>query len=73
MEDWCDARAGGTLRVMVEEYDADAGLYAGRSYADSPEIDGRVYFSSQAALAPGHFADVLIEARNETDLTGHTL
>ena len=73
MEDWCDARAGGTLHVMVEEYDADTELYSGRSYADSPEIDGRVYFSSQAALAPGHFADVLIEARNETDLTGHTL
>ena len=53
---------GKTIRVLCEGYDGEAGMLYGRSYADSPDIDGLVFFEGECK--PGEMADVLI---NETD------
>ena len=63
MDDWCGKQVGRTLRVLVQGQDAETGLLWGRSWADSPEIDGRVLFSGEAE--PGSFADVYITAVTE--------
>ena len=45
----------------------EAGAIA-RSMADAPDIDGIVRVVDGRELAPGHFADVLIEDADEYDL-----
>jgi ribosomal protein S12 methylthiotransferase len=60
------ARIGTTQQVLVDEVD-EAGAIA-RSMADAPDIDGIVRVVDGRELAPGHFADVLIEDADEYDL-----
>ncbi len=48
MDDFLQGFVGKTLRVLVEGRDDESGLMRGRSYADSPDIDGLVYFEGEA-------------------------
>ncbi len=65
-----EARIGKTVRVMVEDKDEIIQSYYGRTYADSIEIDGKVFFKSDKALKGGMFADVKVEQALEYDLFG---
>ena len=58
MDEWSQEFVGKTLRVLCEGYDDEIGLQFGRSFADSPDIDGIVFFSGECAA--GDFADVEI-------------
>ena len=68
-----EERLGQTLTVLIEDYDFDNKLYFGRSYADSPDIDGMVYFSSETTYHPGDFAEVKITDCLEYDLLGEAI
>ena len=57
-----------TLEVLVEDWDGS--YYYGRSYADSPGIDGTVRFTSEAEHRPGEFVQVLILGAEDGDLVG---
>lgn len=46
MERYCDGLIGKTLEVLVEGYDKYAQCWYGRSYADSPDVDGKVFFTA---------------------------
>ena len=61
---------GKTFTVMVEDMDEESGLYYGRSYMDAPDIDTKVYFSSEEDLCPGDFVEVVVENFIEYDLVG---
>lgn len=61
---------GKTLRVLVEGFDRYSECYFGRSFADSPDIDGKVFFRGKAGLRPGIFVDVLIDDELDGDLLG---
>ena len=63
-------RIGKTVRVLVEGKDEIIKSYYGRSYADSEEVDGKVFFKSDKKPAVGDFAEVLIEQVMEYDLFG---
>lgn len=65
-----EARIGETVRVMVEDKDEIIQSYYGRTYADSIEIDGKVFFKSNKALQGGNFVDVEVEQALEYDLFG---
>lgn len=52
MQDFSESLVGETLEVLCEGYDPDKGLYYGRSYADSPDVDGQVFFTSESRVAP---------------------
>lgn len=65
-----ESRIGDTIRVMVEDRDEIIKSYYGRTYADSIEIDGKVFFKSNRALKGGDFVDVKIEQALEYDLFG---
>ncbi len=43
MDDFCRSFVGRTIRVLCEDYDEELQRTVGRSYADSPDIDGLVY------------------------------
>lgn len=68
MDEFCESRIGQTLRVLCQDYDEESGLLVGRSYADSPDIDGLVFF--EGGCAPGEMTDVLITAAENGDLYG---
>ena len=64
------ARVGTTLRVLCEDFDPVSELHFGRSYADAPEIDGKVYFRAPRRIAPGSLVDVKITEVLDYDLCG---
>ncbi len=64
---------GKIIRVINEGYDQVAESYYGRSFADAPEIDGKIYYSSPRRLREGEFADVLINDVIDYDLTGRVV
>ena len=61
---------GKSLTVLTDGYDTVAEIYYGRSYADAPDVDGRVYFSSKKKLRPGDFVTVKIKEALDYDLVG---
>ena len=63
----------GTCReVLCEGFDGQAQMYFGRSYAESPDIDGRVYFTADREIAPGTFVRVRFTGTMDGELTGET-
>ncbi|MEG2421297.1 MAG: 30S ribosomal protein S12 methylthiotransferase RimO, partial [Oscillospiraceae bacterium] len=70
MDEYNESLLGGTLEVLCEGFDEDAGCYVGRSYADSPEVDGHVYFTAGGKIPAGSFVTVRITGTEEGDLTG---
>ena len=70
MQDWGEAQVGRVFDVLTEGFDEETQCWFGRSYADAPEIDGRVYFTAADAPAPGQFVRVRITACTDCDLMG---
>ena len=71
MDDYNAAIIGQTLDVLVDGYDQEYEQYFGRTYADSPEIDGRVWIATQEDISEGDFVKVCIEGLVDGDLTGY--
>ena len=70
MDAWNESRLGETVEVLCEGFDAEAGCYAGRTYADSPDIDGRVYFTAAGLVPAGEFVRVRLTGTEDGDMTG---
>lgn len=70
MDDYNQSMVGKTVEVLVEGYDRLAECQFGRTYADSPEIDGMVFFTSETRYRPGSFIPVRIEETMDGDLIG---
>ncbi len=61
---------GKTLEVLVDGFDEEFQQYFGRTYWDSPEIDGRVWIASQEPVEEGSFVKVCIDGLVDGDLSG---
>lgn len=61
---------GKEIEVVVEGFDKYATCYFGRSYADAPDIDPKVFFSAKKGLSTGDFVKVHIDDYMEYDLLG---
>ena len=68
MEAFCEGLVGKILDVLCEGYDEESGMYYGRSYADSPEIDGQVLFDGPGR--EGEIQPVYIESTEDGLLYG---
>ena len=66
-------KIGSTALVLVEGYDSYIKCFYGRSAADAPDIDGKVFFMSKESLKVGSFVNVLINDVIEYDLLGEFL
>ena len=64
-------KIGTVVPVLCEDYDPVAEVHFGRSSADAPEIDGKVYFRSEARIAPGSFVKVKVREVVDYDLYGN--
>lgn len=67
------AKVGSTVEVLCEDYDPVAEVHFGRSAADAPEIDGKVYFKSPVRIAAGSFVRVKVREVVDYDLYGDAL
>ncbi len=73
MDDYNAAMIGKELEILVEGFDEEFEQYYGRSYADSPDIDGRVWLACDEALTEGSFVRVCIDRCIDGDLAGYVL
>ncbi len=71
MDDFCSGFTGKTIKVLCDYYDEESECYVGRSYADSPDIDGAVFFKGRCD--EGEMADVLITGADDGCLTGEQI
>lgn len=70
-EDISAAMIGRTVSVLCDGYDAVAEIYYGRSMADAPDVDGKVYFRApKRSTMPGEFVKVRIDEAIDYDLIG---
>lgn len=71
MDDYNASMQGKTLEVLVDGYDPEVEQFFGRTYADSPDIDGKVWLASDEELQIGSFVAVKIDGAVEGDLSGY--
>ena len=57
--------------VLVDGYDETYEQYFGRTFADSPDIDGRVWIASDEPVTEGDFVKVCVDAVIDGDLSGY--
>lgn len=74
MAEYCESLVGKELEVLVEGFDKLAECFFGRSYADSPEVDGCVFFTCTGKKPdPGDFVKVKITDYSGCDPIGITV
>jgi ribosomal protein S12 methylthiotransferase len=61
---------GRVYAVLTEGYDEESGLYFGRSAAQAPEIDEKVFFSAPSGAEPGDFVRVRMTGSDGYDWLG---
>ena len=65
-----EEKIGSRLTVMCDGYDEENQVYYGRSYADAPDVDGKVYFRSDEDICVGDFVDIVVTEALDYDLVG---
>ena len=70
MDEYNEERLGSVMEVLCEGFDPNMGCWCGRTWADSPDVDGHVYFTAAGAIQPGSFVNVRITGTADGDLTG---
>ncbi|MCI7096033.1 MAG: 30S ribosomal protein S12 methylthiotransferase RimO [Clostridiales bacterium] len=73
MDAYNSAMIGKSMEVLVDGYDEEAEQYFGRTYADSPDIDGRVWLACDEPLREGDFVLAQIDGCVDGDLSGYVL
>lgn len=71
MDEFNERRIGRQLKVLCEGFDRYAECWYGRSEADSPDVDGKVFFTGSGV--PGEFVTVRITDILDGDLVGESL
>lgn len=71
MDEYNEKMQGTTVEVLCEGFNGEQ--YSGRTYADSPDIDGTVWFTSETAIRIGDFVPVRITGVMDGDLTGEAV
>ena len=69
-EEKLESAVGSRIEVLCEGFDAAAGVHFGRSRADAPDVDGKVYFTANKKIPAGRFVTVEITEAMDYDLFG---
>lgn len=73
MDDYNAAMIGKEIEVLVDGFDEEQEQFYGRTFADSPDIDGKVWLASEEPLREGEFVMVHIDGCVDGDLSGFVL
>lgn len=65
-----ETKVGKTLTVLCEGYDSANRIFVGRSQADAPDVDGKVFFTATTPVEAGSFVKVRITEALDYDLMG---
>ena len=71
--DYNAAQIGTEKTAVVEGFDKWAECYFGRTAADAPDIDGKVFFSSERQLQVGDYVQIRITDMLDYDLLGEVI
>ncbi|MCR5541500.1 MAG: 30S ribosomal protein S12 methylthiotransferase RimO [Ruminococcus sp.] len=69
-ERYNQAQLGKTVEIVCEGFDRYAECYFGRGAADAPDIDGKVFFTSEKKVAVGQYVKVELFDTLDYDLLG---
>lgn len=69
IDEYNESKRGTCETVLCEGFDGTRCF--GRSYAESPDIDGRIWFSAPEPVSPGDFVTVRIDGAEDGELVGH--
>ena len=72
-EELNNKRIGEVYEVICDGYDTVAEIYYGRSYADAPDVDGKIYFTSRERVGVGEFVNIKITEALDYDLVGERI
>ena len=73
-EELNNAKIGSEITVITDGYDTVAEVYYGRSEADAPDVDGKVYFRAEKGKYTfGDFVKVKIDEALDYDLIGDAI
>ena len=64
---------GSVREILCEGFDPQAQMFYGRSYAESPDIDGRIWFTAEEEVPAGTFVSVRLTGTMDGELTGETV
>ena len=70
MDQFNESRLGSVAEGLCDGFDTQAMAYVGRSWAESPGIDGNIYFTAERDVQPGEFVPVRVTGIMDGDLTG---
>lgn len=70
MDEFSQKFVGKSVQVLCCGYDEEHEMYFGRTYMDSPDVDGLVYFYSENEVCEGTFVNVKIESAIGAELYG---
>lgn len=70
MDEFSQKLVGTTQRVLCCGYDPEHEMFYGRTYMDSPDVDGIVYFYADEPVEEGTFVPVKIENAVSAELFG---
>ena len=73
MDDYSQSLIGKEMEILVDGYDEEYEQFFGRTFADSPEIDGRVWIASEEPISEGSFVKVIIDGLIDGDLSGYVV
>ena len=68
-----EEKVGKVIKVLCEGFDPVSNTHFGRSMADAPEIDGKIYFTCGKRLPEGKIYNVKITEVLDYDLIGETI
>jgi len=69
-EEYLASHVGKTVTVLVESFDRYAECWFGRTAADAPDIDSKVFFTTEKTVHPGDMISVEIIDYMDWDLIG---
>ena len=70
IDEYNESILGEEREVLCEGFDPQAQMFFGRSYAESPDIDGRIYFTAGEEVEPGTFVQVRFTGVIDGEITG---
>ena len=73
IDDYNDSVLGSVREILCEGFDPQAQMFFGRSYAESPDIDGRIWFTAEEEVPAGIFVPVRLTGTMDGELTGELL
>ena len=73
IDEYNESVLGDVREVLCEGWNEESQSYVGRSYAESVDIDGKIYFSAERDIMAGEFVNVRLTGTMDGELTGEAV